>query len=410
MPMPVEKITFKGSQGDMLAARYDRPAGRIVATAIFAHCFTCSKDIFAARIVASELVRRGIAVLRFDFTGLGASEGEFANTDFSSNCGDLVRAADWLRDNAEAPKILIGHSLGGAAVLAVAGEIPEVEAVATIGAPADADHVIRNFHADIARIEEKGEAEVKLAGRPFRIRKQFLDDVRSQNLGERIGRMRKALMVLHSPVDNIVGIENAGEIFAAAKHPKSFVSLDNADHLLSRHEDAVYAARVIATWADRYIGENSDAEDAAHGEAVVVAETGNGKFQANVTAGRHTMLADEPERVGGLDSGPSPYEFLSAALGACTTMTLRMYAERKKIDLGTVSVEVDHAKVHIDDCEDCATEKDVAGGRIDRFERRISVAGVLDAELREKVLEIAGKCPVHRTLEQGAAVVTRLSE
>lgn len=410
MPLPVEKVSFEGSQGEMLAARFDKPAGPIAATAIFAHCFTCSKDIFAARIIAAELVRHGIAVLRFDFTGLGASEGEFANTNFSSNCGDLVRAADWLRDNAEAPKILVGHSLGGAAVLAIAGEIPEVTAVATIGAPADADHVIRSFHADIDRIDEQGEAEVDLAGRPFRIRKQFLDDVRSQNLAERIGAMHKALMVLHSPVDNVVGIENAGEIFMAAKHPKSFVSLDDADHLLGRREDAVYAASIIATWADRYIGKTREAEDGPHGEGVIVTETGHGKFQANVAAGRHTMLADEPERVGGLDTGPSPYEYLSAALGACTTMTLRMYADRKDIDLGRVSVEVDHAKVHMDDCEDCAAEKAGAGGRIDRFERRISVSGQLDPALRSKLLEIAGKCPVHRTLEQGAAVVTRLSE
>ncbi len=410
MPMQPEKVSFKGSQGGTLAARFDRPAGQLVATAIFAHCFTCSKDIFAARVIASELVRHGIAVLRFDFTGLGASEGEFANTDFSSNCGDLIRAADWLRDNAVAPKILIGHSLGGAAVLAVAGEIPEVAAVATIGAPADAEHVIRNFDADIERIEEQGEAEVRLAGRQFRIGRQFLDDVRSQNLAERIGTMRKALLVLHSPVDDVVGIENASEIFLAARHPKSFVSLDDADHLLSRREDAVYAASIIATWAGRYIGEARAADGAAHGEGVVVAETGHGKFQATVSAGRHDLLSDEPERVGGLDTGPSPYEYLSAALGACTTMTLRMYADRKGIDLGRISVAVDHAKVHVDDCEDCAAEKAGAGGRIDRFERRIGIAGKIDPALRDKLLEIAGKCPVHRTLEQGAAVVTRLSE
>ncbi len=407
MQSTAQRISFEGSQGDMLAARLDRPAGQIVATAIFAHCFTCSKDIFAAKRVSSELSRHGFAVLRFDFTGLGASEGEFANTDFSSNCEDLVRAAGWLRDNLEAPSVLIGHSLGGAAVLSVAGDIPEVRAVATIGAPADAEHVIHNFGADLARIEADGEAEVSLAGRPFRIRRQFLDDVRSQNLKDKIASMRKALMVLHSPVDNTVGIENAAAIFSAAKHPKSFISLDNADHLLSRHQDAVYAAQIIAAWAKRFVELPGEAEDDRH-DAALVAETGEGKFQNYVLSGRHRLFADEPEQVGGLDSGPSPYDFLSIALGACTSMTLRMYAEHKKIGLGSIQVEVDHAKVHAADCQDCAAETVAAGGRIDRFERRISIAGDIDPALHDKILEIADKCPVHRTLEKGAAVVTRL--
>ncbi len=406
MQNTAQRVSFKGSQGDMLAARLDMPAGQVAATAIFAHCFTCSKDIFAAKRVSSELSRHGIAVLRFDFTGLGASDGEFANTNFSSNCEDLVRAADWLRDNIEAPTILIGHSLGGAAVLSVAGAIPEVRAVATIGAPADAEHVVHNFGADLDRIETDGEAEVSLAGRSFRIRKQFLDDIRSQNLNDRIGSMRKALMVMHSPVDQTVGIENAAAIFSAAKHPKSFVSLDHADHLLSRHEDAVYAAQIIAAWSGRFIS-RKETEDSEH-QGVLVAETGEGKFQNYVHAGPHRMFADEPEAVGGLDSGPSPYDYLSIALGACTSMTLRMYADRKQLDLGSIQVEVDHAKVHAADCEDCAADKVAAGGRIDRFERTITIAGNLDPALHDKMLEIADKCPVHRTLENGAAVVTRL--
>jgi putative redox protein len=415
MQSTIQRVSFEGGQGGMLAARLDMPAGQVIATAIFAHCFTCSKDIFAAKRVSSELSRHGIAVLRFDFTGLGSSEGDFANTNFSSNCEDLVRAAGWLRDNIEAPTVLIGHSLGGAAVLSIAGSIPEVKAVATIGAPADTEHVVHNFGADLDRIESEGEAEVSLAGRPFRIRKQFLDDIRAQELSGKIRSMRKALMVLHSPVDETVGIDNAAAIFTAARHPKSFVSLDHADHLLSRHEDAVYAAQIIAAWADRYIGrdgkkaeEAEEAEEATGG--LVVAETGNGKFQNYVVAGRHRMFADEPESVGGLDSGPSPYDFLSAALGACTAMTLRMYADRKKLELGTIRVEVDHAKVHVDDCEDCMTENTGVGGRIDRFERRITIAGNFDPALHDKILEIADKCPVHRTLEHGAAVVTRLKD
>ena len=407
MQPTVQRISFEGSQGDQLAARLDIPPGKTDATAIFAHCFTCSKDIFAAKRVSSELARQGIAVLRFDFTGLGASDGEFANTNFSSNCNDLRLAADWLRENIAAPSILIGHSLGGAAVLGVAGDIPEVKAVATIGAPADSEHVVHNFGADLDAIEAEGEADVNLGGRTFRIQKQFVDDVRSQNLEDRIRTMRKALMVLHSPTDNIVGVENAAAIFAAAKHPKSFVSLDDADHLLSRQEDAVFVAQVIAAWASRYAG-SGKVEAESNAEAVRVSETGQGKFQNIMQSGRHRLFADEPESVGGLDSGPSPYDLMAMALGACTSMTLRMYAGHKKIDLGRIEVKVDHAKVHAADCEECASEIVAEGGRIDRFDRTITIAGQTEPGLREKILEIADKCPVHRTLEKGAAVVTKL--
>ncbi|HSG95281.1 MAG TPA: bifunctional alpha/beta hydrolase/OsmC family protein, partial [Afifellaceae bacterium] len=327
---------------------------------------------------------------------------------FSSNCEDLLHAAGWLRDNVEAPSILIGHSLGGAAVLGVAGDIAEARAVATIGAPADAAHVAHNFHADLEAIERDGEAEVTLAGRKFRIQKQFLDDIRGQNLAERIGAMKKALMVLHSPVDDTVGIDNAAAIFTAARHPKSFVSLDKADHLLTDAEDAAYAAEIIAAWASRFIAR--EAAPAADDHAAIrVAETGGGKFQNYVIAGRHRMFADEPADVGGLDSGPSPYDFLAVALGACTSMTLRMYAAFKKLEVGTIAVDVAHDKVHAKDCQDCAEELRDRPGKIDRFERRITVAGEIDAELEAKLLEIADKYPVHRTLEKGAAVVTKIA-
>ena len=408
MSATVQRVTFEGSQGDTLAARFDVPAGTVRATAIFAHCFTCSKDIMAAKRIAGELAMRGIAVLRFDFTGLGASDGEFANTNFSSNCTDLLRAADWLRDNVEAPSILIGHSLGGAAVLGVAGDIAEVRAVATIGAPADAAHVAHNFHADLETIERDGSAEVTLAGRKFSIQKQFLDDIRGQNLTDRIAAMKKALMVLHSPVDDTVGIDNAATIFQAARHPKSFVSLDKADHLLTDAEDAAYAAEIIAAWASRFIARETVAASDEHA-AIRVAETGGGKFQNYVIAGRHRMFADEPKDVGGLDSGPSPYDFLSVSLAACTSMTLRIYAAFKKLEVGTIAVEVAHDKVHAKDCQDCAEELRDRPGKIDRFERRITVAGDIDEALEKKLLEIADKCPVHRTLEKGAAVVTRIA-
>lgn len=409
MPKSSEKLTFPGSTGEMLAARLDLPAGKPRAYALFAHCFTCSKDIFAASRVAEELASHGIGVLRFDFTGLGMSEGEFANTNFSSNVEDLLKAVEFLRETHEAPQILIGHSLGGAAVLAAAGLVPEVKAVATIGAPASADHVIHNFGADIGEIEEKGIAEVKLAGRNFTIKKQFIDDLQAQSVAERVGALNKALIVFHAPLDATVGIENAGTIFGAAKHPKSFVSLDDADHLLSRRVDAVYVAQVLRAWASRYIDASEEESFLPYpgpADRVSVAETGNGKFQAEVVARSHRLIADEPADYGGFDSGPTPYDFLSMALGACTSMTVRMYAERKKIPLNRVAVHIAHDKVHADDCAECAGRE----GRIDKFERELELIGDLDEEMRGRLLEIADKCPVHRTLEQSSVIATKLRD
>ncbi|MGI9371724.1 MAG: bifunctional alpha/beta hydrolase/OsmC family protein [Hyphomicrobiales bacterium] len=399
----IGKITFPGATGEQLAARLDMPDGPVRAYALFAHCFTCSKDIFAASRIAGNLAEAGIAVLRFDFTGLGASEGEFANTNFSSNVEDLVHAATYMREHFEAPSLLIGHSLGGAAVLSAAGEIPEVKAVATIGAPASTEHVIHNFEAAIHEIEEKGAATVKLAGRDFTIKKQFLDDVRSTTLSEKVSKLKRALLVFHAPLDQTVGIENAGLIFDAAKHPKSFISLDNADHLLSRRADAVYVATVLSAWATRYIDHDA-VRPADPADGVLVRETGRGKFQQDVFAGTHHMLADEPKSVGGMDSGATPYDFLSIALGACTSMTLRMYADRKGLELGKVSVKVSHDKVHADDCAECEGRN----GRVDRFEREISVDGAISEEIASKLEEIAGKCPVHRTLEQSSVVATKV--
>lgn len=404
MPVRSQKIEFPGSLGATLAARLDLPAGKPRAYALFAHCFTCSKDVFAASRIAATLAGHGIATLRFDFTGLGASEGEFANTHFSSNVDDLIAAADWLRRERAAPALLIGHSLGGAAVLAAAGRIPEAKAVATIGAPADADHVIHNFGASLATIEEQGEAEVSLAGRTFTIRKSFIDDLRSTRLRDQIAALKRALIIFHAPLDQTVGIDNASTIFAAAKHPKSFISLDGADHLLSRHEDAAFVADTLAAWANRLLPAPAGPNAAASG-IVRVRETGNGKYQQDVLVDGHHLLADEPASVGGDGTGPSPYDYLSAALGACTAMTLRMYADFKKLELGRVTVDVSHGKVHADDCADCGEGRT---GKIDRFERVISVEGEPSPELRDKLVEIAGKCPVHRTLEAEAVVVTRL--
>ncbi|WP_340159829.1 bifunctional alpha/beta hydrolase/OsmC family protein [uncultured Hoeflea sp.] len=402
------KAEFEGHSGARLAARLDLPAGAIRAWAMFAHCFTCSKDSLAARRISGELARAGIAVMRFDFTGLGSSDGEFASTNFSSNLEDLRAAADWLAVHYSAPEILIGHSLGGAAVLAIAGDLKSVKAVATLGAPSEASHVIQNFGDHVDEIRAQGEAEVDLGGRAFTIQQQFIDDLDATSLADRVGHMKKALLVLHAPRDAVVGIDNAAAIFTAAKHPKSFVSLDGADHLLTDPADANYVAGVIASWASRYLPAEAPRREDDPVEDVVVGETGQGRFQVSVQAGPHRFLGDEPADVGGADTGPSPYDLISAALGACTAMTLRMYVRLKKIDLGLVTVTVRHNKVHAADCLECTDEERSNGGKIDRFERVISIDGGTPDGLADKIVEIAGKCPVHRTLEHGAKVVTKL--
>ncbi|MET0867473.1 MAG: bifunctional alpha/beta hydrolase/OsmC family protein [Pseudorhodoplanes sp.] len=393
--MPAERFDFVNKRGERLSAVLDRPSAILRATALFAHCFTCGKDIRAARRIAETLNACGIGVLRFDFTGLGSSEGEFANTHFSSNVADLVAAAAHLRERGYPPALLIGHSLGGAAVLAAASEIPEARVVVTIEAPSDPAHVTHLFRDQIPLIQEHGEIEVSLAGRPFRIRKEFLDDVASHALKEKVANLRKALLVFHSPTDEIVGIENATEIFVAAKHPKSFVSLAGADHLLSRKEDAAYVGNVIAAWAERYLDMTIPAEaPQPEGETVTVSETRQSKFQQFIAAGRHTLIADEPVSAGGLNSGPNPYELLLAALGACTSMTLRLYADQKALPLDRVTVTLKHSRIHAADCETCETKE----GKVDRIERELTLTGDLDAQQRKRLLEIADKCPVHRTL------------
>ena len=374
------------------------PKGKPLSYALFAHCFTCTKDIFAANRIAKGLTDNGIAVLRFDFTGLGASEGEFANTNFISNVGDLVAAADHMRETLSAPEIIIGHSLGGAAVLSAAKHIPESKAVITIGAPADPSHVVHNFEGSIKEIEDTGEAEVLLVGRPFRIQKQFIDDVKEQNLKKDIQDLRKALLVFHAPLDQTVGIDNAADIYNAAKHPKSFISLDDADHLLSKRADADYVANVISSWVDRYIGHlevHSPMLPKAKKDTVVVAETGDGKFiNAVVTGAGHILKADEPESVGGDNTGPTPYDFLLAALGACKSMTMRMYANHKGYNLGRAEVRLSHSKINAEDCAECETEK----GKVDHIETEITITGDLTDEERQKIFEIAEKCPVHKTI------------
>jgi putative redox protein len=401
--MRTERLEFSNSKGEKLAALMDLPLGKPNALALFAHCFTCGKDNLAAKRISERLAMSGIGVLRFDFTGLGASEGEFANTHFSSNVDDLVAAADYLRKSRGPPAILIGHSLGGAAVLAAADRVPDARAVATIAAPCDPAHVTGLFREHIDKIRSQGEVEVSLAGRPFRIKREFLDDIAEQRLTARLANLHKALLVFHSPTDDIVGIENASRIFTSAKHPKSFVSLAGADHLLSKRSDAIYVANVIAAWAERYFEQPAErGDEQIETGTVLVRETGGGKFQQEILSGPHRFLADEPVKVGGLDSGPGPYDLLLAALGACTSMTLRLYADHKKLPLDRVSVRLVHNRIHAEDCLNCETKE----GMVDRIDRNITMEGPLDAEQRKRLLEIADKCPVHRTLESEIEIRT----
>ena len=396
------KIEFPGAAGGKLAARLDLPI-RPCAYALFAHCFTCGKDIFAASQIAKALTARGIAVLRFDFTGIGASEGEFANTNFSSNVQDLVAAAGYLRSNYAAPSLLIGHSLGGAAVLAAASHVPEATGVVTIGAPASAVHVTHNFAADLAEIAAKGTAKVTLAGRSFTITKQFLDNIAEQNFLDCLKTLKKALLVCHAPRDQYVAIDNATQIFMAARHPKSFVSLDTADHLLGKRDDAIYLANVIAAWASRYLP-NAEEPAALPPGIVEVRETRTGRLTQRVWAGDHVLHADEPNAAGGDDAGPTPYDYLLAALGACTSMTMRLYADRKGLPAERFSVRLSHHRVHAQDCADCETKE----GNIGEITRDITIEGDIPEDARARLMEIADKCPIHNTLTHEIKVRSQL--
>jgi putative redox protein len=396
-----DRFTFPGHAGDDLAARLDLPDGPVRAAALFAHCFTCGKDIAAARRIAARLTAAGYAVLRFDVTGLGHSAGEFANTTFSTNAADVAAAAQAMAGRGMPPALLIGHSLGGAAVLAAAADVPSARAVAVIGAPFDPGHVTHNFAGALETITADGSAEVTLGGRRLRIGRGFVEDVAAARLAPAIAGLKRALLVLHAPGDTVVGIDNATRIFTAAKHPKSFVTLDTADHLVSDPADADYAASVIAAWAARYVDMAAEPPRAGAPEGVVrVSEAGPDGFLQDISAGpRHHLLADEPASVGGTDLGPTPYGLVAAGLGACTAMTLRLYARRKGLKMAHASVEVTHDKVH-------AADAGADGARIDVFRRVVRITGDLTADERARLMEIADKCPVHRTLESGARIET----
>jgi putative redox protein len=403
--MRFETVTFPNRQGQMLSGRIDLPlSGDPVAYALFAHCFTCSKNLRSVGRITQTLAHHGIATLRFDFAGLGDSEGDFADTNFTSNTADLVAAADFLANGYEAPEVIVGHSHGGAVALKVAGGLESVRAVVTIGTPATPEHIKHHLVGDLDAIEAHGEAEVMLAGRPFTIKKQFLDDIESADLDVAIRTLGRPLLVLHSPLDNTVGVDNAGRILELARHPKSFISLDDADHLLSDEADARYVAEIIASWADRYISGSL----ASHSqpdflvdapESVTMVRTGEG-FRTEIVSNGFPLVADEPASVGGTNTGPTPHDYLLTALGSCTSMTLRMYADKKDWPLDEVLVRLTHRKVHTRDCDECETE----GGYVDHITREVELVGALDTTQRQRLLEIADRCPVHKTLH-GEVVV-----
>lgn len=390
-----QKVSFENEEGRKLSGRMEFPADQQpFAFVIFAHCFTCNKNLGAVRNISRALTSHGFGVLRFDFTGLGESEGDFADTTFSSNVQDLVAASQFLEEEYQAPALLIGHSLGGAAVIYAAAQLEAVKAVVTIGAPADPEHVSHLLEGGLEQLEKEGETEVNIGGRPFRIRKQFLEDIRKKDMASLLEDLRKPLLLMHSPQDRTVEIENAAKIYHAAFHPKSFITLDGADHLLSQKSDSQYAGNMIAGWVQRYLPTPEKEDWKTPSE--VAARLGAEGFTTEIRAGSHALLADEPESVGGNAFGPTPYDFLSAGLASCTAMTVQMYARRKKWPLDEIITHVDHDKVHAEDCENSDQEK----SKIDRFQLRIELIGDLSPEQRDRLLEIAGRCPVHRTLKE----------
>ena len=402
--MSTKKITFENSRNEKLSANLILPIDQKPHNfVIFAHCFTCNKNFKAVRYITQALTADGFGVLSFDFTGLGMSEGDFADTTFSSSVDDIQCAAGYLEENYYAPTMLVGHSLGGAAVILAGSQLDNVKAVVTVGTPSAPQHVKHLLQSGIKEIKEKGIAEVKIGGRPFNIRKEFVDDLDNQNLLGIVKNMRKAFLFLHSPQDEIVGIENAGELYQAAHHPKSYVSLDGADHLLSKESDACYAGDVIANWAKRYVEIPKAKELSTKSHIVAYLDT-NEKFTTQIKADQHRLIADEPKSFGGNDFGASPYQLVASGLAACTVMTLKLYAARKKWDLQEVYCHIRHEKTHLQDCEDCENPK----AKIDKFSRELEVLGDLDNEQKQRLLEIADRCPVHRTLEGKAHIETTL--
>jgi len=402
--MSLQKVLFYNKSGQQLAGRLELPANQLPHNfVLFAHCFTCNKNLLAIKNISKSLTSNGFGVLRFDFTGLGESEGDFADTNFSGNVEDLVAAAEYLRKTYKAPGLLIGHSLGGAAALIAASEISSIKAIATIAAPSDPVHVKNLLRSNIEEINLKGKAVVNIGGRDFTIKKQFLEDLERKTLPQIVKGLRKPILILHSPQDQIVAIKNAEEIYVAAHHPKSFISLDGADHLLSNKKDSTYTGSVISGWAKRYLEIPPDKRVSSEHQVVASLDSEDG-FSTSMKVGNHYMMADEPEEFGGNDFGPSPYELVSAGLSACTAMTIQMYVKRKGWDLQNVEVHTSYSKSHAEDCQDCESP----GTKIDTFHRELKLTGSIDEKKVQRILEIADKCPVHKTLHSETQVITHL--
>ncbi|WP_452223352.1 bifunctional alpha/beta hydrolase/OsmC family protein [Lacinutrix chionoecetis] len=402
--MNSQKLNFTNNEGVTLTGRLELPVDQHPHNfAIFAHCFTCNKNFSAVKNISRALTSNGFGVLRFDFTGLGESDGEFENTNFSGNVEDLISASAYLKENYSAPTLLIGHSLGGAASIFSAAKIDSIKAIATIGAPSNPKHVKHLLESSVDEIKANGKAKVNIGGRPFTIKKQFLDDIETKSLPDVAKNLKKALLVMHSPQDTIVGIQNAEDIYIAARHPKSFVSLDGADHLLTKKEDSTYVGNVISNWAKRYISA-PETETIATTHQVVASLDNDDGFSTKMKVGNHYLMADEPTSFGGNDFGPSPYEFVSAGLSACTAMTIQMYVKRKGWDLQNVEVHTNYGKTHATDCEDCEN----TSAKIDTFNRAIKLTGNLDEKQEARILQIADKCPVHKTLHNEVKITTKL--
>jgi len=405
--MGLQKVTFKNPEGQTLVGRLELPADKYPHNfAVFAHCFTCNKNLLAAKNIGKALTSNGFGVLRFDFTGLGESEGDFADTNFSGNVEDLVAASKFLEEQYQAPTLIIGHSLGGAAAIFAASEISSIKAVATAGAPSNPVHVQHLFKSGVEEIQSTGKAKVNLSGRDFTIKKQFLDDLETKSLPETAKALRKPLLVLHSPQDDTVGIKNAEEIYMAARHPKSFISLDGADHLLSKKEDSIYVGNVIAGWANRYLESEKETSTLKTKHQVAVSLNALDRFSTQMKVGNHYMVADEPESYGGNDFGPSPYELVSAGLSACTAMTIQTYTKRKGWPVENVEVHTSYSKLHALDCENCENDN----AKIDTFHREIRLTGELDDKQKTRIMQIADKCPVHKTLHTKTQVISNLSD
>jgi uncharacterized OsmC-like protein/esterase/lipase len=404
--MESHKLYFKNRKGIQLSARLDLPADQKPHNfAIFAHCFTCNKNFHAVRNVSRALSNSGFGVLQFDFTGLGASKGDFAESTFSGNVEDLLAAAQFLTAQYQSPSLIIGHSLGGAAAILAAAQLESIQAVATIGSPSNPQHVQHLFQNSIEEINQSGQALVSIGGRPFTIKKEFLEDLSAMTLPKVVKNMRKAILILHSPQDTTVGIDNANELYLAAHHPKSFISLDGADHLLNREADSLYAGEVIASWAKRYLPDEEKPSLSSLHQVVALLQKED-TFTTSIKAGRHSLTADEPKKVGGNNFGPSPYELLASGLAACTAMTIRMYANHKQWPLEDVEVHVSYKKDHAEDSQ----HQEDKGAKIDIFEREIKLSGDLDRSQQERMLAIANKCPVHKTLHSEVLVRSRLMD